>query len=79
MPATDTSLRFKSQLIIEVAFNESVLDSKGNRVEEIVKIATLFDQQVSIASCCCTLISLTLPNYNDPSPATRTRGGLEAW
>lgn len=50
MPSTDTSLRFKSQLIMEVAFNESEINSRGERVEGVVNIATLFDQTVFVAS-----------------------------
>ncbi|CED82352.1 Immunoglobulin E-set [Phaffia rhodozyma] len=63
LPATDTGLRFSSTLTFEVVLNDSS--------DPVVRIATLYKQEISLASCCCMLPYLALPSYSADFPVNK--------
>ncbi|KAL7410512.1 hypothetical protein BDY24DRAFT_399306 [Mrakia frigida] len=69
LPGTETSLRYSNELFVEVIFNQS----GPGIVDEGVKIAPLFQRPLVVASCCCMLLQLHLPNYAEREPATKQR------
>ncbi|CED83662.1 hypothetical protein [Phaffia rhodozyma] len=56
LPGTKTSLRFTCELVFEIVFTEKTDPST-------VKIATLYKEQVMLASCSCMRAYVSLPDY----------------
>ena len=77
LPGTVSPLRFSTVLVVEIVFNE---ESSDPQHDGKVKIATLFEKEVHISSCCCWLPYLALPTYSPDTPEeTRFKWHTNGW
>ena len=77
LPGTVSPLRFSTILVVEIVFNE---ESSDPQHDGKVKIATLFEKEVHISSCCCWLPYLALPTYSPDTPEeTRFKWHINGW